>query len=167
MATHEVRSGTAAGAGLAALEGATEPGVGARQGDLFTPEGGGGYLNECATSKLLEGAKIRELADMGLPAIWIRIAEAIGYDHFLEMWRILDTAAELREIRRSENESMIEVQLRRYSSFRRFQRNRWVEELARNHLPPAVIQKAVKDRLGEKLDRSHIRKLARRGRMPR
>ncbi len=167
MATHELRSGTAAQADLAALEGATVPGVGARQGDLFTAEGGGGDLNECTTSKLLEGAKIRELADMGLPAIWIRIAEAIGYDHFLDMWRILDTAAELREIRRSENESMIEVQLRRYSSFRRFQRNRWVEELARARLPPAVIQKAVKDRLGEKLDRSHIRKIAKRARMPR
>lgn len=167
MATHEVRSGTAAQADQAALEGATVPGVGARQGDLFTPEWGGGYLNECTTSELLEAAKIRELETMGLPAIWLRVAERIGYDNFLEMWRILDTAAELREIRRSENESMIEVQLRRYSSFRRFQRNRWVEELARNHLPPAVIQKAVKDRLGEKLDRSHIRKIARHARMAR
>ncbi len=167
MDTHEVRSGTAAPATEVDAPASSVPGVGGRQWDLFASEGGGGYLNECTTSKLMEGAKIRELADMGLPAIWIRIAEAIGYDHFLEMWRILDTAAELREIRRSENESMIEVQLRRYSSFRRFQRNRWVEELARNHLPPAVIQKAVKERLGEKLDRSHIRKLARRGRMPR
>jgi len=104
---------------------------------------------------------------MGLPAIWIRVAEAIGYDNFLQMWRILDTAAELREIRRSENESMIEVQLRRYSSFQRYQRNRWVEDLARHGLPSAAIQRAVKLRLGEQLDRSHIRKLAKRGRVPR
>lgn len=167
MAAHETRSAEPAGAALTVLDGDQAQGVGGRQRDLFASGGGGGYLNECTDSKVLEGAKIRELFDMGLPAIWIRVAEAIGYDNFLQMWRILDTAAELREIRRSENESMIEVQLRRYSSFKRFQRNRWVEELARNHLPPAVIQKAVKDRLGEKLDRSHIRKLARRGRMPR
>lgn len=166
MSTHEVRSATAARADLGAPEGGTAPGVGARQGDLFTSEGGGGYLDECTTSKLLEGAKIRELADMGLPAIWLRVAERIGYDNFLDMWRILDTAAEHREVRRSENESMIEVQLRRFRSFERFQRNRWIEELARNHLPNAVIQKAVKDRLGEKVDRSHIRRIARRGRIP-
>lgn len=167
MATHEVRSGTVAQAVEVDAQATSVPGVGGRQYDLFASGGGGGYLNECTTSKLLEGAKIRELSEMGLPAIWIRIAEAVGYDNFLTIWRILDTAAELREIRRSENESMIEVQLRRYSSFQRFQRNRWVEEMARNHFPPAVIQKLVKDRLGEKLDRSHIRKIARRGRMAR
>ncbi|UUZ68044.1 hypothetical protein LP416_27650 [Polaromonas sp. P2-4] len=102
---------------------------------------------------------------MGLPALWIRVAEAIGYDNFLHFWRILDTAAELREVRRSDNESMIEVQLRRYTSFQRYQRNRYIESLAANGLPNAAIQQAVKQQLGENLDRSHIRRLATRGRM--
>lgn len=167
MPVRESRSARHAGPALADREEALAEGVGGRQADLFPSEGGGGYLDECTSSKVLEGAKIRELCDMGLPAIWIRIAEAIGYDNFLQMWRILETAAELREIRRSENESMIEVQLRRYTSFQRYQRNRWIETLAANGLPNAVIQQAVKQRLGEKLDRSHIRRLAKRGRMPR
>lgn len=166
MPVRETRSARRAGAALAMIEEPGAEGVGGRQADLFPPEGGGGYLNGCTTSKVLEVQKIRELSDMGLPAIWIRIAEAIGYDNFLSMWRILDTAAELREIRRSENESMIEVQLRRFTSFKRYQRNRWVEDLARNGLPNAAIEKAVKLRLGEKLDRSHIRRLAARGRVP-
>lgn len=167
MSAHETRSAEPAGDDLDAGGGGLAEGVGGRQRDLFASGGGGGYLDECSSSKVLEGAKIRELFDMGLPAIWIRVAEAIGYDNFLQMWRILDTAAELREIRRSENESMIEVQLRRYSSFQRYQRNRWVEDLARHGLPSAAIQRAVKLRLGEQLDRSHIRKLAKRGRVPR
>lgn len=141
-------------------------GVGVRQGDLFPVPEGGGYLNERINSELLEGAKIRELSDMGLPSVWIRVATSIGYDNFLQLWRILDTAAELREVRRSENESMIEVQLRRYTSFKRYQRNRWIESMAGHGLPNAVIQQAVKQQLGEKLDRSHIRRLAKPGRMP-
>lgn len=167
MPVRESRSARHAGPALDAQEDALAEGVGGRQADLFPSEGGGGYLDECTTSKVLEKAKLRELSDMGLPAIWIRVAESIGYDNFLQLWRILDTAAELREIRRSENESMIEVQLRRFSSFQRYQRNRWIEELAQNGLPNAAIQQAVKQRLGEKLDRSHIRRLATRGRVPR
>ena len=138
-------------------------GVGARQGDLFAPAGGGEYLNECNSSKFWEKAKLCELADMGLPSVWLRVADAIGYENFLIFWRILDTAAELREVRRSENESMIEVQLRRYSSFKRYQRNRYIEMLAAAGMPSAAIQLAVKQRLGEKLHVRHIKRLAKRG----
>lgn len=165
MTEHESRSARRARRRVMALAQPIADGVGARQADLWPDGGGGGYLNECTDSKLLEGAKLRELADMGLPSVWIRVATAIGYDNFLQMWRILDTAAEWREIRRSENESMIEVQLRRYTSFKRYQRNRWIEELASRGLPNAAIQQAVKQNLGEKLDRSHIRRLAKPGRI--
>lgn len=143
-----------------------EKGVGARQCELFAFPEGGGYLNECTSSELQEGAKIREFSDMGLPAFWVRLAEAIGYDNFLIFWRMADTAAEFDEIRRSENESMIELQLRRYSSYKRYQRNRYIESLAANGLPNAVIQQTIKRELGENLDRSHIRRLAKPGRMP-
>ena len=166
MPWRELRSARRAGRALPAPGDESAQGVGARQGDLFPDAGGGGYLNECTPSQVWEGEKIRELTDMGLPSIWIRIAKAIGYDNFLQLWRILDTAAEHREIRRSENESMIEVQLRRYSSFKRYQRNRFIETLASGGMPNAAIQQAVKLQLGEKLDRSHIRRLATRGRMP-
>ncbi len=163
MKQHETRSAARAPAPISAREGSDGHGVGARQGDLFAPAGGGEYLNECTSSKVWEKAKLRELSDMGLPSVWLRVADAIGYDKFLIFWRILDTAAELREVRRSENESMIEVQLRRYSSFKRYQRNRYIEMLAATGLPTTAIQQAVKQRLGEKLHVRHIRKIAKRG----
>jgi hypothetical protein len=166
MTWREIRSARPAGKPVPVLKRGTSTGVGARQADLTPSPGRGGYLNECIAPKLLEGVKLRELADMGLPDVWLRAAEAIGYDNFLQLWRILDTAAEHREISRSESESMIEVQLRRFTSFKRYQRNRWIETLASGGMPNAAIQLAVKLQLGEKLDRSHIRRLATRGRMP-
>lgn len=162
---HETRSATPAQSPNPPAAASDVQGVGVRQGDLFPAAGGGGYLNECTAPELLEGAKIREFSDMGLPAFWIRLAEAIGHDNFLIFWRMADTAAEFNEIRRSENESMIELQLRRYSSYKRYQRNRYIETLAANGLPNAVIQQTIKQQLGEKLDRSHIRRLAKPGRM--
>lgn len=167
MGKHEVRSARRARAVLGVALGDDVPGVGARQGILWPDGGGGGYLDECTPAEVLEATKIREFSDMGLPAFWIRVAEAIGHDNFLIFWRMAETAAEIAELRRSENESMIELQLRRYTSYKRYQRNRWIETLAANGLPNAVIQQAVRQRLGEKLDRSHIRRLAKRGRMPR
>ena len=163
MNLNEPRSAAPAQPRIGVLDGDDGQGVGARQGDLFATAGGGGYLNECTTSKVWEKTKLRELADMGMPSVWLRVAEAIGYDKFLIFWRILDTAAELREVRRSENESMIEVQLRRFSSYKRYQRNRYIETLASAGLPTAAIQDAVRQRLGEKLHVRHIRKLAKRG----
>jgi hypothetical protein len=165
MAVHELRSDDDASAALGVASPGTVQGVGARQRDLFTSDGGGGYLNECTSSKFWEKAKLRELQEMGLPKVWIRVANEIGYENFLKFWRILDTAAELREVRRSDNESMIEVQLRRYTSFKRYQRNRFIETLHATGMTPAAIQEAVKGQLGEKLDKSHIRKLAKKGRM--
>jgi len=167
MGKREMRSARRARAALDVAPAEDEQGVGARQAHLWPDGGGGGYLNECTSSELLEVTKIREFSDMGLPAFWIRVAEAIGHDNFLIFWRMAEAAAEIEELRRSENESMIELSLRRYTSYKRYQRNRWIETLASNGLPNAVIQQAVKQRLGEKLDRSHIRRLAKRGRMPR
>ena len=166
MPVYETRSAAPAPARSPAPALHDSEGVGARQRDLFASGEGGGYLNECTSSKIWEKAKLNELAEMGLPSVWLRVAAAVGYDNFLIFWRILDAAAEVREVRRSDNESMIEVSLRRYSSFKRHQRNRYIETLAAMGLPNALIQQEVKRKLGEKLDRSHIRRLAKRGRIP-
>ena len=169
MVTSETRSRMHAHGRPGATATPDARGVGARQGDLFGPAGGGGYLNECNRSEVskrdLEVAKIRELEDMGLPNIWLRVARAIGFENFMQFWRIVDTAAEHREMRLSDNESMIEVQMRRYASFRRYQRNRFIETLAAGGHSATEIQQAVKGQLGESLSRNHIVRLARRGRM--
>ena len=101
-------------------------------------------------------AKIRELEVMGMPAVWLEIARAIGYENFLTMWGILDRSLALR----SESESMIEVKLRRFSSFHRFQRNRFIECLVTMGYDDRAIQEMVRRQLGETLSLSHIFRLA-------
>jgi hypothetical protein len=93
---------------------------------------------------------------MGLPGVWLEIARAIGYEHFMAMWRILDRSIAMR----SESESMIEVQLRRIASYHRFQRNRFIEALAATGMHDREIRDALQHQLGEKLSLSHISRLA-------
>jgi hypothetical protein len=92
---------------------------------------------------------------MGLPGIWLTLAHAIGYDHFMTMWRVLDAAQEMH----SESGSMIELQMRRYSSFKRYQRNRFVETLVDMGLSDTAIKERLRCELGEELSISHIGRL--------
>ncbi len=135
-------------------------GVGARHGEANSPARGGGYLNGCNAPQVWEEAKFRELAEMGLPQIWLTVARDIGYDNFMVMWRRLDAAIEFR----SDAESMIEVQLRRYSSFQRYQRNRFIEALA-PFFTNTEIKVRVKRELNEDLSLNHVRRLANKRRV--
>ncbi len=136
-------------------------GVGGRQARPRRRRRGGGYLNELTPSNVWEEAKIRELETMGMPGVWLAVAREIGYDRFMAMWRILDRAVQLR----SESESMIEVQLRRLSSYHRFQRNRFIESLVASGFGDKAIREMVRAQLGEKLSLSHISRLAGRRRL--
>lgn len=153
---HEKRSGERAGAQVDWVEQVHGEGVGGRQGGDLPTAGGGGYLDECTPAQLWTDAKFRELADMGLPQVWLDVAHDLGYEAFMRMWRRLDAAVELR----SDTESMIEVQLRRYSSFQRYQRNRFIEALADAGLSDREIRDRVSRVIGENLSASHIRRLA-------
>ena len=93
---------------------------------------------------------------MGLPGVWLAVAREAGYDKFMAIWRILDAAIEMR----SDSDSMIEVQLRRFGSFRRYQRNRFIEALANLGCTDKEIRGRVKRELGEDLSLSHIYRLA-------
>jgi hypothetical protein len=153
---HERRSSAGAQLTLDGLELTLQQGVGGRHGRPGRRRRGGGYLNECISPDVWEEAKIRELETMGLPGVWIAIAREIGYERFMAMWRILDRSLQMR----SESESMIEVQLRRFSSFQRFQRNRFIESLVAAGFDDRQIREMVRDQLGEKLSMSHISRLA-------
>ncbi len=152
----ELRSGMRAPVQLDWVGDVPVHGVGARQAGQRLRAGGGGYLNECTTPELWEEAKFRELADMGLPGVWLAVAREIGYDKFMALWRILDAAIELR----SDSDSMIEVQLRRFASFRRYQRNRFIEALANLGCTDKEIRLRVRRELGEDLSLYHIYRLA-------
>lgn len=158
LAMPERRSAAHAGAQLDWVNMAHGEGVGARQGHGQPAPRGGGYLDECTPDQLWEEAKFRELAEMGLPQVWLDVARDIGYDAFMRMWRRLDAAVELRD----EAESMIEVKLRRYSSFQRFQRNRFIETLVALGVSGDEIRERVTRAIGEKLSISHIRRLSKR-----
>jgi hypothetical protein len=153
---HESRSRAPAQLTIEGLEQPGAQGVGGRRGRPGRRRRGGGYLNECISPDVWEVAKIRELEAMGLPGVWIAVAREIGYERFMTMWRILDRSVQMR----SESESMIEVQLRRFSSFQRFQRNRFIESLVAAGYVDRAIRDMVREQLGEKLSLSHISRLA-------
>lgn len=153
---HESRSATPAQLELDGLDQPPGHGVGGRQARGRRSRRGGGYLDELTSSDVWEVAKIRELETMGMPGVWLGVAREIGYDRFMAMWRILDRSVQLR----SESESMIEVQLRRLSSFHRYQRNRFIESLVQSGFGDKEIRETVEAQLGEKLSLSHISRLA-------
>lgn len=149
------RSDDDAGVQLDWVAQATVHGVGVRQALPTRPARGGGYLHECMPPQLSADARFRELEDMGLPGFWLQLAYAIGYDHFMTMWRMLDAEHTLH----NDAGSMIELQMRRYSSFRRYQRNRFVETLVDMGLTDTVIKERLRCELGEELSISHIGRL--------
>ena len=98
--------------------------------------------------------RLDELSSMGLPRTWLQVAEAIGIDAFLQMWRILDADESLHE------DNMVQAHLRPYRSYLRFQRNRYIETLAALRVPCATIREMLKRQLGEEISERHIFNLA-------
>ncbi len=94
---------------------------------------------------------------MGLAAVWIRVAETIGFDAFIAAWRIFDAEASVR----SNRTEMLQPLLRPYRSYLRFQRNRYIEALCAGGMQPKEIQEAVKRDLCEKVSLRHISRIAR------
>lgn len=152
------RSGEGVPAQVDWVGGVPDGGVGGRHRRPRVPGRGGGYLPECDGRQLRETAGLRELVDMGLPAIWLDVAREIGVEAFLRMWALLDAEQSLW----SDNASMLEMSLRRFASWRRYQRNRYVETLAAVGLSPRLIRERVHVELGEELTQRHIGKLVSR-----
>lgn len=158
MNEHETRSAERAGVQVDWVGHAVGQGVGDRQGGARPGRRGGGYLNECTPSELWEDAKFRELSDMGLPAFWLRVAREIGLDNFLTLWRMLDKEDSMR----SDSDGMVQVQIRPFASYERYQRNRFIESLAAIGLSTQQIRQRVCVELGEELSDRHILRLAAR-----
>jgi len=133
-------------------------GVGGRQPDSHPPGQGGGYQDICTVLNFCAGAaaekkrdrRLDELHAMGLPRINLQVAEAIGFDAFMKLWRILDADESIHKDR------MIEFPIRPYRSYLRFQRNRYIETLAALGVPSSVIRELLKRQLGEEISERHI-----------
>lgn len=158
-----------------------QPRVGARQGQGKAQPGGGGYLDECTPPEVdyggskkiarkfsaradmdpREAALLAELDAMGLSSVMLQIAGTIGFDHFMEMWRILDATHEAI----AENDSGIYVRLPRVRAYERYQRNRFIEAMAAMGMKQPEIQRSVKRDLGEEVSDRHISRLMAGGRI--
>lgn len=137
-----------------------EGGVGARQVDPHTTVGGGGYLSTCTILEFRASAhasdpRIDELRAMGMRKIWLDVAEIVGFDAFLAMWRRFE--AEPGAIT---DDGRLELRLRSYRSYLRFQRNRFIASLHDAGLDDRAIQEKVKVSLRESLSLSHISTVA-------
>lgn len=143
-------------------------GVGARQADKRPKPGGGGYPQICGVQnfelrdeqKKSRDPRFDELARIGLPAAWLRLAERVGFDTWLDVWR---TISEDEALRHDGGQRM--PKLRAYDAYLRFQRNRYIEALAGGGMGDQQIQDSLKRNLREELDVSHINRLAKRARM--
>lgn len=100
-----------------------------------------------------------ELAEIGLSATWLSVAQLLGYDQFVAMWRLLSSDPGLRN-----DDDQIELRLRPFRAFERYQRNRYIATLVQAGIKPCEIHALVRADLGETLSYRHIKRLAAAGR---
>ncbi|MDP3715575.1 MAG: hypothetical protein Q8R21_04105 [Burkholderiales bacterium] len=91
----------------------------------------------------------------------MRVAETIGADAFLALWRIADSDPAFRAGGAMER-GYLQLRLRPWRSWERFQRNRYIETLAASGMSPSDIQAAVKLNLLEHISERHISTLMKR-----
>lgn len=122
----------------------TERRVGGWHSPSLTTHQGGGYLNNYNAFKPIDGEKIdrdprlNELREMGLRIEWQNVAQEIGFDNFLKMWQILDSQESLHH----ESKGLC-LSLRRFRSYQRFQRDRYIQSLSKNGSTKFNIKKSV------------------------
>lgn len=88
---------------------------------------------------------------MGMSAHWVGVAEVIGFDAFLQLWRFLDSRPQLLH-----DSGQLKLWLRRYSAYQRFQRNRYIETLARAGYSARQIRRLLEDRLCESMTERNV-----------
>lgn len=134
----------------------TAAGVGGRQAPPPPPPGGGGYLENCTglnfgRAPAPRDPRLDELSRLGLRAEWLRVAEEIGVDPFLRMWRILDSEDSPRD-----DSGVLTLRLRSYDAWSRLQRNQHIRLLKQSGEPPRAIQDRITENYGEQLSRRTI-----------
>lgn len=137
---------TAQGDPAPGLSPAGDQGVGARQGSLPLGSGGGGSPGSCSAFAGALGAppapapvspgerdpRVEELRQIGLGAVWVRVADAIGYENFLTAWAVMSSNRDFMDGR---NRTTIPD----ISLLYRYQRNQLVRSLAQRGLSKKQI----------------------------
>ncbi|MDT8372086.1 MAG: hypothetical protein RQ783_08890 [Gammaproteobacteria bacterium] len=132
--------------------------VGARHRDQSFPPWGGGYLDNCTGPEVLEkksrDPRLDELREAGIGNHWTTLADEIGYDAFIVVWRVLSNRAD-------DSEDAHKLYIPKFNSFERYQRNRYILTLSSMGLTPKAIKDHVANELNEDLHVNHIHKLIR------
>lgn len=139
-------------------------GVGARQAGQRAPARGGGYRKICGPQNFdptIEDPRLGELRTIGLPRLWMLVAETVGVDAFLDVWRRLTDEGDEHGYAR-ETGGVKMPGLRSYDAYLRYQRNRYIDDLAAQGMTAHEIRRAVARNLRESLDEKHVFKLMRK-----
>lgn len=143
--------------------GAQSVGVGGRQDNTNAPQWGGGYLDVYPKSakafykKMLTDNRMDDLRQHGLSDFWLEVAEAIGYDHFVSMWQILDKRNNNMNCKDSER-----IRVPFFSQFLKFQRNKYIVSLGGLGKKAEHIKYLLKKELCEDLTVNHIKRVLRK-----
>jgi hypothetical protein len=161
---HEKRSSEHETATNHAQQGELFEGVGGRQAYPSPRRRGGGYQHICTLSNFektieqkMRDPRMDELREMGVQQHWLKIAEEVGVDDFLKIWRILDREAQSYD---SCGNGRLLVPMRLYSTYLRYQRNRYINTLSCSGMPPSAIQKKLIEQLHEKISIRNISRVA-------
>lgn len=139
-------------------------GVGGRLGETPPSPWGGGYQDNCKILNFSDRTekkrdpRLNELHEMGLQRVWLEVAESIGVDAMLAMWRIL--SGDPSSIG---DDGRILVPIRSYSAYLRYQRNRYIETMTSMGLSPDEIRRRLREQTGEEITNRHILRIQRRG----
>lgn len=132
-------------------------GVGGRPESGTVPTEGGGYQDIYSvfaqSVEKKRDARLEELRDVGLSNVWVAIAETVGVDAFLEVWRVLDD--QVAQV----NPGQREIYVPLFGSYMRFQRNRFIVSLGSQNVPHQEIKKMVKLYLCEDISSRHISRI--------
>lgn len=137
-------------------------GVGARHRPRAASGGRGGYLKNCGPQNFQiadeppKDPRFDDLEKIGIPGAWLRLAHRVGFDAFLDVWRMI---SDDESIRHDGGHRM--PKLREFSAYLRYQRNQYIRSLAASGLQPDEIHKLVRKNLREQLSIRHIQELSR------
>lgn len=139
-------------------------GVGARHKGSPPDSQGAGYLDVCMKSRP-EGSKNRardpridELREHGVSWRWIAIAEAIGYDNFVIMWRM---ATALFADSDRERPSMVRILMPHVRKLDRIQRDSMISTL-KDHCDPDEIRDELERTMSIMLSRRQVCRIIKR-----
>jgi len=139
-------------------------GVGGRQERGHQSARGGGYQDNCMVLNFepapekKRDPRLDELQAMGLQRIWIDIGEKIGGDNLIIMWRMLDSD----QISLADDGRLL-IPIRRFRTYVRYQRNRYIETLIEMNFSPREIKEKLERQLCEKVSIRNILRIARKG----